>query len=320
MLAYDGASAFDLAVAKQHGAILITGYLVGHPGGQNPITRERVAEIRSAGMGFLPNWERAADYLVTCGKAGGFGAGQEALTAMRALGLPDNGTVACAFSWDVSIAPDRYPLCGEVADGIISVLGAHYLFSAYAQGGLLDYFRATGRARVKGWLSGSASFPGFDVTSPNVGMVQSHDADGNWLATQVPGTDVNTVIDPHALGAWWPPGSPYLGDGSDMTPEQAADLAFVAHYLRESPGNKQTLNDALAYAGISGVKQTVVGQGDRVVSAVAAAGDPGKLAAALLPPLVAAVNTADEPITQAMLASAIVDALKQLATPAGAGQ
>lgn len=224
LLAYDGASAFDLNAAKQHSGIAITGYLVGHPGGFNPIDKARVNQIRAMGMGFLPNWERGADYLVSCGKAGGIGAGQEALAAMRALGVPDNGTVACPFSWDVNVNPGLYPQCGQVADGIIAGLAGHYLFSTYGQGGLIDYFRATGRMKVKGWLSGSTSFPGFNASGPNIAMVQSHDAAGNWINTQVPGTDVNTVIDPRALGAWWPAGSPYIGE-QPVTPAEIQAIA-----------------------------------------------------------------------------------------------
>jgi len=214
-LAYDGASPFDLNAAKQHGAILITGYIVGSPGGFDPINKARVGQIRALGMGFLPNWERGAAYLLSCGKAGGLTAGKEAVAALRVLGVPDDGTVACPFSWDTYITPSLYPQCGQVADGIIAGLGGRYRFSAYAQGGLLDWFHATGRMKVKGWLSGSSSFPGFNAAGANVGMVQSHNATGNWITTPVPGTDINTVTDPRALGAWWPPGSPYA-TGDDM--------------------------------------------------------------------------------------------------------
>jgi len=221
MRAYDGASPFSLTDAKAAGAVLITGYIVGRPGGYDPISRARVQEILSLGLGFLPNWERGADYLVNCGHGGGIAAGQEAVTALRALAIPE-GT-ACTFSWDTYIRPALYPQCGQVADGIIAGLAGRYEFSAYGQGGLLDYFRSTGRMAVKAWLSGSESFPGFDVTAPAVGMVQSHDASGKWLKTTASGTDVNTVLDPYNLGALWPANSPYAQE-ADMTPAQEAAI------------------------------------------------------------------------------------------------
>jgi hypothetical protein len=220
MYAFDGASAFSLAAAKAAGAVLITGYIVGHPGGMDPIDKARVQEILALSLGFLPNWERGADYLVNCGHDGGVAAGQEAVAALQALGIPE-GT-ACPFSWDTQIAPSLYPQCGQVADGIIAGLAGHYRFSAYGQGGLLEYFRTTSRMSVKGWLSGSEGFPGFDVNSPHVGLVQSHDAHGKWLNTTVSGTDVNTVLDPHNLGALWPANSPYAQEALTMDPEVQA--------------------------------------------------------------------------------------------------
>jgi hypothetical protein len=207
LYAYDGASAFDLAAAKRHGAVLITGYIVGHPGGFNPIDQQRIRQIHALGMGFLPNWERGAAYLVNCSKADGVAAGREALAALRALGVPDDGTVACPFSWDVSIDPSRYAHCGDVADGIIAGLAGHYLFSAYGQGGLIDYLARTGRLQAEGWLSASTSFPGYDAASPRVALVQR-------IGSPVAGTDQDLVTDPANVHAWWPANSPYAQGGT----------------------------------------------------------------------------------------------------------
>lgn len=202
LYAYDGASAFSLTDAKSHGAVIITGYIVGHPGGMDPINRARVNQIRALGMGFLPNWERGAGYLVTCTRADGVAAGKEALTALRELGVPDDGTVACAFSWDVNVHPSQYPHCGTVSDGIIEGLAGHYLFTAYGQGGLIDYFAQTGRLKSEGWLSASSSFPGYDAADPHVALVQR-------IGTPVPGTDQDIVTDAKNAHAWWPDHSPY---------------------------------------------------------------------------------------------------------------
>jgi len=217
LYAFDGASPFDLAAAKKAGAVLITGYIAGHPGGMNPIDKARVDQIRAMGMGFLPNWEKGAAYLVTCSRADGVAAGREAVVALRALGVPDDGTVACPFSWDTWIDPSRYAHCGQVADGIIEGLAGHYRFSAYGQGGLIDYLTTSGRMQAEGWLSGSTGFPGYNATDTRVALVQ------HAGHTPVPGTDLDTVTDPYHVGAWWPDGSPY---GVDM-PLTAADAALV---------------------------------------------------------------------------------------------
>lgn len=301
---YDGASPFDLNAAKQHGAVLITGYLVGSPGGFDPISKARVDQIRALGMGFLPNWERGAAYLVSCGKGGGEAAGREAVAALRALGVPGDGTVACAFSWDTNVHPSLYPQCGVVADGIIAGLAGGYLFSAYGQGGLLDWFHATGRMHVKGWLSGSSSFPGFNVAGPNVGMVQSHNAAGEWLDTGVAGTDINTVIDPHALGAWWSAGSPYT-NGDDMSAADVAAINKHADELRKAEQDDlKRLGQWLAGAGnsvfnVDTMPKGLVSPGTRL-AALQAASNPAAFAAALAPLL-----NASGPVTEATLEQAL---------------
>lgn len=217
LFAFDGVSPFDLKAAKNAGAILITGYIVGHPGGMNPIDKARVDKIRSMGMGFLPNWERGAAYLVNCSKADGVAAGREAVTALRALGVPDDGTIACPFSWDTWVDPTQYHHCGDVADGIIEGLAGRYRFSAYGQGGLIDYLTSTGRMQAQGWLSASSSFPGYDAASPRVALVQH-------ISTPVPGTDLDVVTDPYHVGAWWPTGSPYASSSPTDLLEQIMTL------------------------------------------------------------------------------------------------
>jgi hypothetical protein len=131
-----------------------------------------VHQIHELGMGFLPNWERGASYLVTASHAQALAAGNEAVAALRALGVPDDGSIACPFSWDVNVAPSQYAHCGAVADGIIEALAGRYRFTAYGQGGLIDYFARTGRLQSEGWLSASSSFPGYDAASPRVALVQ----------------------------------------------------------------------------------------------------------------------------------------------------
>lgn len=209
MLAYDGASPFDLADAKAAGGILITGYIVGHPGGLDPIGKERVQQALALGLGVLPNWERAADYFLTCTVADAKTAGVEALTACRALGFADDGSVGVAFSFDVQVPASRFAEMGSKVDAITAGLAGHYLTVVYAQQSLIEYLVAHGHLTGKQWLMGSTWGQPYHPSSPNVFMVQSHDAAGNWLNSTVHGTDVNTVIDPHAIPAAWPTNSPY---------------------------------------------------------------------------------------------------------------
>jgi hypothetical protein len=231
MFAFDGAAAFDLDAAARAGAVAVTGYIVGTPGGLPHIDKGRIDQIRAKGMGFYPNWERAIDALVHAGHSGGVDAGQEALEALRGFGVPDDGSVACAFSWDVDVAPAQFESCGVVADGILDGLGGHYRFTAYASAGLIKYLTDTGRiSGVKGWLSESEGFNGFSTVdwSKYVAMVQNHDAHGNWLDSPVPDTDIDTILDAAALGAWWAPGQQFAIGEDDMTPEQDALLRRIA--------------------------------------------------------------------------------------------
>jgi hypothetical protein len=71
----------------------------------------------------------------------------------------------------------------------------------------------------------SEAFGGFNAASPNVCLVQMHDGVGNWIGTDMLGTDRNTVTDVHALGAWWPTGSPYLIGDQPMLPAEIQAVA-----------------------------------------------------------------------------------------------
>lgn len=219
--AYDGAGPFDLNSAVKHNAILITGYLVGSPGGFSPINKTRVTNIRNKGLGFLPNWERAADFFRTASIADCKTAGVEAAKACRALGVPDDGSVAVAFSYDYEIASSAYPAMLNKLEACGKGMGDAYLPIAYGQYGFLQYLSQHGHPGPH-WLMAStfqstSQFSAAQVSQPFVGLVQSHDAAGNWLNTGVSGTDVNTVIHPETLSAWWPDNSEY---GDSMNKQQ----------------------------------------------------------------------------------------------------
>jgi len=160
----------------------------------------------------VPNWEGWANELVGESYAQGQADAREALAALP-TGIPRNGSVKIYFSIDVLVAYNGITKCDEAMRGVNSIVRpAGFQTGVYAEGALIDRYVKLGLAQGKQWLSGSSSFPGFDPKSPNVCIVQSHDANGNWMNSPVPGTDVNTVTDPHAIGAWWPDGSPYEGD------------------------------------------------------------------------------------------------------------
>lgn len=226
LLGYDGASAFDLNVAKQHGGIVIADYLVGHPGGYDPANEARVDNTRFLGMGAYPNWERAAGFFNTCTVAEARAAGVEGAAATKALGFPADGSIRIAFSFDQYVTGARFVEMGQKFAAVRAGVGAGFQAAVYGQYGLINYLVTTGHAPGKHWLSGSTYNEPYNPSGPNIAMVQSHDAQGNWINTQVPGTDVNTVIDPHALGAWWPTGSPYAGGTDvDITPAQMDAIA-----------------------------------------------------------------------------------------------
>lgn len=228
--AYDGASMFDLAAAKAAGGIICTVYIVGDPGGMPHADAARVAAIRAQGMGALPNWERAADFFLTCSVTDARNAGAEALGACKALGFPADGSIQCAFSIDVQVPPSRFAEIGQKIDAVQAGLTSAYRAMVYAQSDLIDYLVAHGHVTGKQWLMGSTWGNPYNAGSPNVCMVQSHDAAGNWLNSHVGGTDVNTVTDPNAVGAWWSDNSPYGGFTlSDITAITTRLDALEAH-------------------------------------------------------------------------------------------
>lgn len=214
--AYDGATPWSpvrLRQAKQHGAIAVSVYIVGTPGGMPHADKADVAAALSAGLGVLPNWERAADFFRTASIADCTNAGKEALAACRAVRLPDDGSVGVAFSFDYEVAVGRYAHATDQLKACGDGMGGHYQPLGYAQIDLINYWAAHGMPGPH-WLMGStwrasSQFTKAEVGSAHVAMVQSHDANGNWLNSPVAGTDVNTVTQPHKLAAYWPAGSPY---------------------------------------------------------------------------------------------------------------
>ena len=234
LYAYDGASAFDLTAAKAHGGIAATTYVRGTPGGMPHADAARVDEIRNDGMGASPNWEATADFFSTCTVAGAQWAGTDALAACRALGYPDDGSVACSFSFDFDVPAGRYAEMGAKVRAVTAALGGHYRTMIYGQESLIVYLVVNGYVAGKHWLMMSTFGQAYDPGAAYFCMIQGHDINGNWIASPVTGADINTVTDPNAVRAWWPTGSPYSTEGDPpMTPAEIQEVADAvwAHNL-----------------------------------------------------------------------------------------
>ena len=251
------------------------------------------AQIRGRGWVAVANYEEAADELVTCGRAGGQQVGARAMAAAERDGFPAGSSIF--YSVDVNVPASQFPQVGAAFDGINDVTRGHYCTHVYGEGALIDYLVRTGRVCVGNWLSASASFPGYNPQSPNVGMYQLAGA------SPVPNTDQNIITNLPALHAW---GSPTDG-ALTMTDISAADAATVVQAAKVIVAEHETF-DKLAWAELgdannAGVRQLLAAtltrlQGlDAAVAAVkaeldtaagrAASGQPVDLA-----PILAAVN------------------------------
>jgi hypothetical protein len=272
LYAFDGASpSFDLAASKAAGGIVVSVYVVGNPGGMAHADAARVAAIRAAGMGALPNWERAAGYFDTCTVAEAKAAGVEALAACKSLGFPADGSIACAFSFDFDCPASRFAEMGAKVDAVTAGLTGAYLVMVYAQQDLIDYLVAHGHLHGKQWLMASTWGNPYHPSDANVCVVQGHDVNGNWVNDPVVSTDINTVTDPHALRAWWPDNSPYGGtimDAATAARFDKIDERLTALFATDTDGS-----------GKPEVTGTVQGAIKYTV--------PGELAAALAPVLAA---------------------------------
>ena len=239
MIGFDAAGLFvgkerdaNLQHAKSLRATVICCYIVGTPGGFPCSTPADVAAIRALGLLPYANWERAADFFATASQQDCVNAGGEARAAMTAAHWPVGS--ACAFSFDFDPSSASYPAMLQKLAWVQQGLGMDYAGVPYGSAGLLTYF-ATNRASYvsagyKAWLTestfGQANYlQAFQYAA----QVQNHDAAGNWLNSPFPGADVNTILDPAALGAWGPP-----TDGDIMTEADWARLQGMFARLSEA--------------------------------------------------------------------------------------
>lgn len=241
---YDAAYAPSLAAVKAHGGIGMSCYLTGAYASTSPQPKA----LRAAGLFALGNYERGAGELVTCGYDRGVQIGKEAATAYIAKGAPRNTRLTPAnrrlaiyFSVDVNARPSTFPAIGKAFDGIKKGLAGRFEPRVYGEGALIDYLVKTKRVTGPQWLSASSSFPGYDPSSPHVGLVQK-------VGTPVHGTDQDVITcHPSELGAWWPAGSPLqeVDPLAGYTLDQIAD-AVVGKLVTNAYGGHPSVGRILA--------------------------------------------------------------------------
>lgn len=203
LVAYDAAFP-NVDVLCASGASVICCYTDGMHG----YIWQDVAKYRAAGKGILPNHERGADDLLG-GYQAGLTAANECMQNVAGWQCPQDGSVAIFYSVDVPVPEWQYPTVGAAFDGIRDAHRGRWKIGVYGQGGLIDYLAQHGQTNVKGWLSASASYPGYNRFSPNVGMYQ-------LVGTDIPATDKNIITDATGLGVWWPGGLTPSGGGTQI--------------------------------------------------------------------------------------------------------
>jgi glycoside hydrolase-like protein len=222
---YDAAyESGHLATMKAKGAAAVSHYLTSSYASSSP----QPAAIRTAGMGALLNYEQGVSELVGATRPQGRDIARRAVAAVDA-GCPRDGSVAIYFSVDTDVSSRSLSSCDEGFRGVVEELAGRFRAAVYGEGDLIDHLVNGKILTGKHWLSMSEGFGGFNAASSNVCLVQMHDGRGNWIGTDIPGTDRNTITDAAALDAWWPAGSPYAKNEEDMalTPEEHADLEWI---------------------------------------------------------------------------------------------
>lgn len=191
--------------------VFVAAYTDGSHGYDTPT----IQSLRAQGISILANHENSINELLG-GYSAGTNAAMKAMPKVAAWGMPADGSVAIFYSVDLSVDPNKpglFPAVGAAFDGINHAHQGRYLAGVYGEGALIEYLWATERIQVKGWLSASSSFPGYNPASPHVGMVQH-------VGTDIASTDMNEVTDIDNLGLWWatPHSRPQVNrsEGDDM--------------------------------------------------------------------------------------------------------
>lgn len=211
LYAYDAAYEPDLKAVKTNGGIALARYFVGNYAAfqWKRVTTAQAAAIRAAGLGIIVNFEGGSDPIAGANARGmslrdyGRWSAQEALTDIVACGVPQDGSIACYFSVDTGYDSSKFAALAEYFRGIHDIMDpARIQVKVYGDGAVIDFLVRTNLVYGKQWLAAPTSWPGFNDKDPNLCMVQ-------LVGSPVSGTDQNEVLDPKAIGAWWPANSPY---------------------------------------------------------------------------------------------------------------
>lgn len=213
--AVDSYGAPNPAALAAAGVKLACRYLSPPPNPKN-VTRAEIAALHAAGIGVLLNWESDPQRSLD-GSGAGTVDGAQAGALASALGAPE-GTIIY-FSSDFDTNPGQYPTIGGYYIAASDALPTIYNAGGYGEGALVDYLIDWGDIAA-GWQTYAWSG---DYISPNAALYQ-------YLIQQTlpgvgVGVDLNRILNPTALGAWWAPGhepapapAPSTGD-DDMLPE-----------------------------------------------------------------------------------------------------
>ena len=232
---YDGAYSPDLLLCRKRGAIAMSHYVTRS---YRTTSADPVA-TRKAGMGAVFNWEGMAAELKGATRVQGRQIGEEALGALPS-NAPRNGSLKLYYSVDTDLTD--LTVCDEAFRGIRDAhQGSGVRVGVYGEGGLIIRLCHMGLVDGKQWLSMSEGFGGFHAAldAQLVAVVQMHNAAGQWIDTDIKGTDRNTVIDPHDLGAWWPDPSPF-------NPPAPAPVSLLEELMAldpNSPDYKRLVSD-----------------------------------------------------------------------------
>ena len=227
MYGYDAAYAPDLAAVKAAGGIAVNGYLTG----RYASTTTQPAAALASGLGWWATYEEDPAELVHATREQGQAVARKILDAYTAKRdhhgrpLPLDGTAAVYPSVDVEVAAGDAAACDQAWLGLRDVLAGKLSLRYYGEGLVGAHLYRNGLVDGPWWLAAPTSWPGYDVTLPDICAVQ-------LVGTDVPGTDRNHLItNPSALGAIWPDGSPYARGELTMDAEVQAAFAAQGHKI-----------------------------------------------------------------------------------------
>jgi len=128
-------------------------------------------------------------------------------------------------SVDVNVATDRMNSCDPAYRGLRDVLAGKLSIRCYGEFDLIKHLHDAGLTDGPGWLAGATSWSAGDHSESALVCMVQH------VGSDIPSTDRNTVTQPLALGAWWPPGHQLDADSARLLEEEFTVDAEAKKYL-----------------------------------------------------------------------------------------